>query len=78
MQKLFQITSQTPPQKHFHDFVTPAHIAITVTHHTGDHPHIEVYQPTPEIVAGPDHTPCINQVRTLHLNSHPVPAGQLR
>ena len=54
---------------------TPALIAIAVTHHTGDHPHIEVYQPIPEIAAGPDHAHHINQVRTPHLNPHPVPAG---
>ena len=56
--------------------MTPALITITVTHHTGDHPHIEVYQPTPEITAGPDHTHLINQVRIPHLNPHPVPTGQ--
>ena len=44
-----------------HDTVTPALITITVTHHTGDHPHVEVYQPIPEIAAGPDHTHHINQ-----------------
>ena len=44
-----------------------------MTHHTGDHPHIEVYQPIPEIIAGPDHTHHINQLRTPHLNPHPVP-----
>ena len=27
-----------------YDTITPVLIAITVTHHTGDHPHIEVYQ----------------------------------
>ena len=47
-----------------------------MTHHTRDHPHIEVYQPIPEITADPDHTHCPNQVRTPHLNAHPVPAGQ--
>ena len=58
------------------DTITPALTTIGVTHHTGDHPHIEVYQPIPEITVGPDHTHHINQVRTSHLNPHPVPAGQ--
>ena len=44
------------------DITTPALIAITVTHHTGNHPHIEVYQPTPEITTGPDHAHHTNQV----------------
>ena len=26
-------------------------IAITVTHHTGDHPHVAASEPTPEITA---------------------------
>ena len=47
-----------------------------MTCHTGDHHHVEAYQPTPEIVTGPDHAHHINQVRTPHLNPHPVPAGQ--
>ena len=59
-----------------HNTITPSLIAIAMTHHTGDHPHIEVYQPVPEIAAGPDHAYHINQVRTPHLNPHPVPAGQ--
>ena len=59
-----------------HDTFTPALITIAMTHHTRDHPHTEVFQPTPEIVAGPDHAHHITQVRTLHLNPHPVPAGQ--
>ena len=42
-----------------HDTTTPALIVIAVTHHTRDHPHIEVYQPIPEIATGPHH---INQV----------------
>ena len=50
-------------------------IATTVTCHTGDHHHIEAYQPTPEIVAGPDHAHHTSQVRTPHLNPHLVPAG---
>ena len=59
----------------FHDIITSACITTPVTCHTGDH-HIEAYQPTPEIVAGPDHACHINQVRTPHLNPHPVLAGQ--
>ena len=62
--------------KALHDMVTPALIATTVTCHTGDHYHIEAYQPTPEIIACPYHTCHINQVRIPHLNPHPVPAGQ--
>ena len=58
------------------DTISPALIAIAVTHHTGDHLHIEVYQPIPEITAGPDHAHHINQVRTPHLNPHPVPTEQ--
>ena len=38
-----------------HDIITPGLIPTAVTCHTGDHHHIEAYQPTPEIVAGPDH-----------------------
>ena len=59
-----------------HDTITSALITIAMTHHTRDHPHLEVYQPIPDITAGPDHTHHINQVRTPHLNPHPVPAGQ--
>ena len=55
------------------DIITPA---TAVTFHTGDLHHIEAYQPTLEIIAGPDHAHHINQVRTPHLNPHPVPAGQ--
>ena len=40
----------------FHNTATPALIAIAVTQHTRDHPHIEVYQHILEIAAGPDHT----------------------
>ena len=58
------------------DSITPALMAIAVTHHRGEHPHVEVYQPIPEIAAGPNHTHHTNQVRTPHLNPHPVPAGQ--
>ena len=59
-----------------HDIVTPALIITAVTCYTGDLHHIEAYQPTPEIIAGPHHTCDINQVRAPHLNPHPVPAGQ--
>ena len=59
-----------------HDTITPALITITVKCHTRDHHHVEVYQPTPEIIAVPDHAHHINQVRTPHLNPHPVLAGQ--
>ena len=59
-----------------HDIITSALITNAMTHHTGDHHHIEAYQCTPEIIAHPDHTCHINQVRTPHLNLHPVPAGQ--
>ena len=58
------------------DTITPTLITTAMTHHTGDLPHRKVYQPIPEIAAGLDHTHHINQVRTLHLNPHPVPAGQ--
>ena len=58
------------------DTTTPALIAIAMTHHTGDHPHIEVYQPIPEIAASPDHAHHINQVRTPQLNLPPVPKGE--
>ena len=59
-----------------HDTITPALIVITMTHHRGDYPHVQVYQPIPVIVVGADHTHCINQVGTPHLNPHPVPAEQ--
>ena len=58
------------------DIITPAPIATTVTCHTGDHHHIEAYQLTTEVIAGPDHAHHTNQVRTHHLNPHPVLAGQ--
>ena len=58
------------------DIVTPTLITTAVTCHTEDHHHVEAYQPTPEIIAGPDHTHHTNQVRTPHLNPYPVPAGQ--
>ena len=59
-----------------HDTITPALIAIAITCHTRDHPHVEVYQPIPEIIAGPDQVYHISQIRTPHLNPHPVPAEQ--
>ena len=65
------ITTET-----LHNIITPALIAIAMTCHNRDHPQVEVYQPTPEIIAGPDHAHYINQVKTPHLSPHPVPAGQ--
>ena len=59
----------------FQDIITPALITIALTHHIGDHPHVEVYQPIPETTAGPDHAHHTDQARTLHLNPHPVPTG---
>ena len=43
-----------------------------MTHHTENHPHVEVPQLIPEIPADPDHMPHTNQVRA----PHPVLAGQ--
>ena len=43
-----------------HNTVTHALIIIAMTHNTGDHSHIDVYQPIPEITADPDHTHHIN------------------
>ena len=37
------------------NIVTPTPIATAMTCHTEDDHHIEAYQPTPEMVAGPDH-----------------------
>ena len=62
--------------KALHDTITPALITIAMTYHTGDHPHVEVFQSIPEIAASPDHAHHIKQVRTYHQNPHPVPAGQ--
>ena len=59
-----------------HDAITPALIVITVAHHTKDHPHAEVPQLIPEIVADPDHILHINQVRKPCLSLHPALAGQ--
>ena len=60
-----------------HDTITyPALIIIAMTHHTRDHPHVEVHQLIQEITADPDYIHHINQVRTPHLNPHPVLAGQ--
>ena len=58
-----------------HNIITPALIPTAVTCHMGDHHHVEAYQPTPEIAAGPEYAHHTNQVRTPHLNHHPVPAG---
>ena len=44
------------------DIITPALITIAMTHHIGDHPHVEVYQPIPEIAGGPDHGHHTNSV----------------
>ena len=55
-----------------HDTITPTLIIISMTCHAQDHPHVEVYQPIPEIAADPDYAHCINQVKT----PHPVPAEQ--
>ena len=48
-----------------HDTITPALIALAVTHQTRDHPRIEVYQPIPEIIAGPDHVHHISKIRPI-------------
>ena len=45
-----------------YNIVTPALTTTTMTHHTGDHHHVEAYQPTPEIIAGPDHAHHTKQV----------------
>ena len=58
------------------DTITPAPIITAMTQHTGYLHHIEAYQTTPEITAGPEHTHHINPVRTPHLNPHPDLAGQ--
>ena len=47
-------------------------ITFTMMHHIEDHPHIEVPQLIPEIIADPDHILHINQVRQLCINLHPV------
>ena len=59
-----------------HNFTTPALTIIAMTHHTGEHPHIEVCQLNLEIAANPDCTLPIKQIRTPHLNQHPPLAGQ--
>ena len=56
--------------------ITPAPIITTMTHHTGNPLHIEAYQPTPDISAGPEQACHINPVRTPHLNPHPDLVGQ--
>ena len=58
-----------------HDIVTATLITTAMTCHTEDHHHIEACRPTPETITGPDHTHRTNQVKTPHLNPHPVPAG---
>ena len=47
-----------------------------MTHHSGDHPHAEIPQLTPEIAVNPHHTPHISHKGTPHLNPHLVLAGQ--
>ena len=59
-----------------HDTITLALFIIAMTHHTRDHPHVEVPQLIPEITADPDNVPHINHIRTPHLNPHPFLAGQ--
>ena len=51
-------------------------IMLTATPLTKDHTHAEVPQIIPETAADPDHILHINQVRKIHLNLHPVLAGQ--
>ena len=36
-----------------------------MTCYTGDHHHVEAHQPTPEIIAGPDHAHHTNQVNFI-------------
>ena len=48
-----------------HNIVTPILIATAMTCHTEDHHHVEAYQPTPVIVAGPDHTHHTNKYEHL-------------
>ena len=64
------------PTEALPDPITPAPIITAMTHHTEDLHHIEAYQPTPDIAAGPEHTCHINLVRTPHLNPHPDLVGQ--
>ena len=47
-------------------------ITFAITQHLEDHPHVEVPQLIPEIVADPDHILHINQVRQLCINLDPV------
>ena len=65
-----------PTTEALHNIITPTLITTAVTCHTEDHHHAEAYQPTVEIIAGPDHAHHTNQVRTPHLHLHPFPAGQ--
>ena len=59
-----------------HETIIPTLTVIAMTHHTRDHPHIEVHRLIPGIAADPNEAHHINQVRTPHLNPHPVPTGQ--
>ena len=59
-----------------HDTTTPVLISIAMTHHIGDHPYVEVHQLIQETAVDPDCIHHINQVRTPHLNPHPVLTGQ--
>ena len=45
---------------------------FAMTHHIKGHPHIGILQLTQKIVADPDHTLPINQVRKLHISLHPI------
>ena len=47
-----------------------------MTHHNGDHPHVEVPQLIPEITVDPGHIPHTNQVKISPLNPHRVLTGQ--
>ena len=58
------------PTEAIPDAITPAPIITTMTHHTENLHHIEAYQPTPEMTAGPEHAHHIKAVRTPHLNPH--------
>ena len=54
----------------FPNTITPAPIVTAMTHHTGNLHHIETYQPTPEIAAGPEHACHTSLARTPHLHLH--------
>ena len=51
-------------------------ITYAMTHHTKYDPPTEVPQFISETTADPDHILHINQVRKLHLHTHPALAGQ--